>query len=253
MKRWLTVLSLSLAMLCGCSNTSQHSNSEITAEVTRDIFAMDTYMYLKAYGENAETALGIASERILSLEKTFSVTYENSDTWAINHADGKCVNVSTDTLKILNTAIDIGNKTNGALDITLYPILKAWGFTTDKFTIPSEKDLNELLKYVDYQKISIHNDTVQLDKEMQLDFGALAKGYTSDCVVEILKENKIESALVNLGGNVHALGVKPDGSPWKVAVKNPFSPNEELCILEISDKAVITSGNYERYFTDEDG
>ena len=83
--------------------------------------------------------------------------------------------------------------------------------------------------------------------------GSLAKGYTSDSIIEIFRENGVESAIVNLGGNVQTLGTKPDGSLWKVGIKNPFQPDSEMCIVSVEDKAVITSGNYERYFTGEDG
>jgi thiamine biosynthesis lipoprotein len=252
MKKITTLLFLFLITLCGCANSAE-SSSEDTKEYSRDIFAMDTYMYLKAYGEHADTALGYSSEQILSLEELFSVTSEKSDIWAINHSDGEPVSVSDDTIAVLNKAIEIGGKTNGALDVTIYPLLTEWGFTTDTQQVPTDDIIADKLKLIDYTKISVKGNTVQLPDNMQIDFGALAKVYTSDCVTEILKENGVKSALVNLGGNVHAVGTKPDGTLWKVGVQNPFSPSEQVCILEIADKAVITSGNYERFFTDENG
>lgn len=252
MKKITTLLFLFLITLCGCANSAE-SSSEDTKEYSRDIFAMDTYMYLKAYGEHADTALGYSSEQILSLEELFSVTSEKSDIWAINHSNGEPVSVSDDTIAVLNKAIEIGGKTNGALDVTIYPLLTEWGFTTDTQQVPTDDIIADKLKLIDYTKISVKGNTVQLPDNMQIDFGALAKGYTSDCVTEILKENGVKSALVNLGGNVHAVGTKPDGTLWKVGVQNPFSPSEQVYILEIADKAVITSGNYERFFTDENG
>lgn len=252
MKKITTLLFLFLITLCGCANSAE-SSSEDTKEYSRDIFAMDTYMYLKAYGEHADTALGYSSEQILSLEELFSVTSEKSDIWAINHSNGEPVSVSDDTIAVLDKAIEIGGKTNGALDVTIYPLLTEWGFTTDTQQVPTDDIIADKLKLIDYTKISVKGNTVQLPDNMQIDFGALAKGYTSDCVTEILKENGVKSALVNLGGNVHAVGTKPDGTLWKVGVQNPFSPSEQVCILEIADKAVITSGNYERFFTDENG
>lgn len=251
MKTKLVLFSFSLFLLCGCTQSAEPSSEE--TEAVRDIFAMDTYMYLKAYGDSADTALGIAAERILSLEEVFSVTSENSDTWAVNHAEGEPVAVSEDTLTLLYTAQEIGTKTDGALDVTLYPVLSAWGFTTETQQIPDPETLAAALELVDFRSIALSGDMVQLPAGMQLDFGALAKGYTSDCVTEILRENGVGSALVNLGGNVHAVGAKPDGSAWRVGVQDPFSPSEQVCILEIENEAVITSGNYERYFTGEDG
>ena len=252
MKKITTLLFLFLITLCGCANSAESSSEDIK-EYSRDIFAMDTYMYLKAYGEHADTALGYSSEQILSLEELFSVTSEKSDIWEINHSDGEPVSVSDDTIAVLNKTIEIGVKTNGALDVTIYPLLTEWGFTTDTQQVPTDDIIADKLKLIDYTKISVKGNTVQLPDNMQIDFGALAKGYTSDCVTEILKENGVKSALVNLGGNVHTVGTKPDGTLWKVGVQNPFSPSEQVCILEIADKAVITSGNYERFFTDENG
>lgn len=250
MKKHLIFVSFLLFLFCGCTSSAD-SVSEEQKEYVRDIFAMDTYMYLKAYGECADNALGMASEKILLLENEFSVTSEQSDTWAINHSNGVSVNVSQDTMTLLQTAVDIGEKTNGALDITLYPVISLWGFTTDTQQVPEPETLEKMLSLADYTKISISEDSVQLPDGMQLDFGALAKGYTSDCIIDILNENGVESALVNLGGNVQALGTKPDGTSWKVGIQNPFSESEQICILDIADCAVITSGNYERYFTQD--
>jgi thiamine biosynthesis lipoprotein len=88
---------------------------------------------------------------------------------------------------------------------------------------------------------------------MEIDLGALAKGYTGDEIMTIMKECGVSSAIVSLGGNVQAIGKKPDGSNWKVAVRDPFSTDQDMCVIEVADKAVITSGNYERFFTDESG
>lgn len=187
MKKITTLLFLFLITLCGCANSAE-SSSEDTKEYSRDIFAMDTYMYLKAYGEHADTVLGYSSEQILSLEELFSVTSEKSDIWAINHSNGEPVSVSDDTITVLNKAIEIGGKTNGALDVTIYPLLIEWGFTTDTQQVPADDIIADKLKLIDYTKISVKGNTVQLPDNMQIDFGALAKGYTSDCVTDILKK-----------------------------------------------------------------
>ena len=145
MKKITTLLFLFLITLCGCANSAE-SSSEDTKEYSRDIFAMDTYMYLKAYGEHADTALGYSSEQILSLEELFSVTSEKSDIWAINHSNGEPVSVSDDTITVLNKAIEIGGKTNGALDVTIYPLLTEWGFTTDTQQVPTDDIIADKLK-----------------------------------------------------------------------------------------------------------
>ena len=241
-----------LILSSGCSEEKAVSEADMSSK-SRDVFAMDTFMNIKAYGGNADIALSEAEKRILQLEDELSVTSENSDVWAVDHSSGTAVDVSDDTALIVNKAIEMGKKTNGALDITLYPVLKEWGFTTGEYKVPDDNTLKSLLKNVDYSKVSISGNKVTLPKETEIDLGALAKGYTGDEIMKTMEENGVSSAIVSLGGNVQALGKKPDGSNWKVAVRNPFAPDTDMCIIEIDDKAVITSGNYERYFTADDG
>ncbi len=245
----ILVLIVSLMILSvGCSE-----KTDALTKKQLDIFAMDTYMNLTVYGDSAETALENASERITELEKIFSVTSENSDVWRINNSNDEFVSISDDTANIISKSIEYGNLTDGNLDITIYPILKEWGFTTGNYKVPDGETLGNLLENVDYSKIMLNNNTLSIPENYQIDLGALAKGYTGDEVIDILKENGIKSAIISLGGNVQALGLKPDGSKWKIAVRNPFSPDTDMCILEIEDKVVITSGNYERFFIDNDG
>lgn len=242
--------------MCGCdvSESEVQSSGELDNVVQiREVFAMDTYMSLKAYGADADTALGEAEQRILQLESLLSVNNENSDVYKVNHAYGKAVSVSSDTLELINAAVEYGSKTSGALDITLYPILKLWGFTSDTKQVANAQDIEKALCLVDYKQIFVDGESVILPENAEIDFGALAKGYTGDCVIDILKENNVKSAIINLGGNVQTLGNKPDGLKWRVAVQDPDNTSQHICVLEISDLAVITSGSYERYFVGEDG
>lgn len=240
------VLALSLLLLTGCSRSR-------TETASRDLFAMDTYMTMKVTAPDAETLLTEAAGRIGDLEAELSVTLPDSDVARINAADGSAVTVSDDTAAILQKAMQIGKESGGALDITLYPVLRAWGFTTDEMHVPAQDELDALLQHVDYTRITLSGEDVRIPQEMQLDLGALAKGYTGDAVMELFREGGADSAIISLGGNVQTLGSRPDGSPWQVGVTDPFSPSESMCILAVTDRAVITSGNYERYFTDEDG
>ena len=227
-------------------------NSEDTVK-SADIFAMDTYMNLKAYGKDAEAAVSEAEARIYELEQTFSVTNEASDIWKINHSCGQPVSVSAETVSVLQTARQMHTESGGALCISLYPVLRTWGFTTGEYRIPADNEIAELLQYADDTKISVKDHTVQCPADMEIDLGAVAKGYTGDAVMEIMREHRISSAIINLGGNVQTLGSKPDGSKWTVGITDPFAPDSLLGTVSVTDKAVITSGNYERYFTGDDG
>lgn len=249
MKKILCLAAAALLLLSGCTESKNVENTQ----ASKDVFAMDTYMNLKAYGKNSETALEFAVDEILYLDDLLSVTNENSDISAINNSCGSIVSVNNETAEIIEKAIEIGDQTNGALDITVYPVLKEWGFTTDNHKILDSETLDILLKNVDYHQIKVNGNRITVPESFQLDLGALAKGYTSDKVMEILRNNGINSAVVSLGGNVQTLGRKPDGFLWKVAVIDPFSPDSTMGLLKVEDKAVITSGNYERYFIGENG
>ena len=214
---------------------------------------MDTFMTIRAYGDNTDKALESAEERIKYLESIFSVTIEESDIQKLNYSYGKTAEVSQETAEIISESIRIGKETGGALDITLYPVLSIWGFTGDEYRIPDSEEITGLLEYVDYSEIIVDGSNVTVPDGFQLDLGAVAKGYTSDVIADELRENGVESAVINLGGNIRTLGEKPDGSPWKIAVRNPFDTENDMCVLETGEISVVTSGNYERYFEDDDG
>ena len=233
---------------------SKEEESKLPEPESRDVFAMDTYMVLKAYGSNAKKALEDAETEIKRLESLFSVKLYDSDISKINANSGNPITVNASTRTAIAKAIEVGNMTDGALDISVYPIVREWGFTTGDsenepyYKIPDQWLIDWHLGNVGYEKIIINGSIVTVPTEMEIDLGAVAKGYASDAVLQILDENKIQSALINLGGNVYALGRKPDNTKWKVGIQNPVDKDKMICTLAIENKAVITSGNYERCF-----
>ena len=250
----LTLIFFSCFLLYGCSESSSTTIKENkTDPAVRDVFAMDTFMSLKAYGSDAEKAVDDAEKRIYELENELSATLEESDIWKLDNSDGKAVDVCDDTITLIKKAMEIGDKTGGALDITVYPVLREWGFTTGEYKIPEQNRIDELLANVDYRNITVKDNSVALPENAQIDLGALAKGYTGDEIMKIMESHGVTSAIVSLGGNVQSLGSKTDGSPWKVAVRDPFLEDKDMCVVDIINKAVITSGNYERFFYGEDG
>ena len=266
MKR-LTAFLLVLLLLSGCAgNTAQTESSAGSAQTDGQtqsadsarsatepnsitVFAMDTVMELTAYGAD-DNLMQQAEQEILNLESRLSVTDENSEIYAVNRDGGGTVSASTEEL--MQTALEMCEKTNGALDISVYPVLRAWGFTTGSYQIPAEEDLQALLESVDYTRVRVENGEVTVEDGMEVDLGSVAKGYTGDTICGLLRENGVTSALLNLGGNVQLIGGKPDGSDWRVAVQDPESDGY-LGILSLQDKAAVTSGGYERYFVGEDG
>ena len=231
------------------ADTDSKSQNEEDESESRDIFAMDTYMTLTAYGKNAKKALDEAVDEINNIEQLVSTGIDSSEVSQINK-NGKG-SVSETTGYLIKRSKEIYDSTNGVFDITIYPIMQAWGFPTENYRVPGKKELKKLrgLMGADHVLYDEKKQEVTLDKEgMKIDLGGIAKGYTSSKVMDIFKENGISSAVISLGGNVQTLNGKPDGSDWRVAVENPADTGSYIGVLSIKDKAVITSGGYERYF-----
>ncbi|MGN1347014.1 MAG: FAD:protein FMN transferase [Eubacteriales bacterium] len=263
MRKYRSVLLLLCALLFGCGRAEtvvetasvlpsvQPAQSVPSAEKhSRTVFAMDTVMELTVYSADEEV-LEKSAEKIAELESKLSVTLPDSEIHTLN-TDGHAV-LSADTAFLLASAQNVCESTGGALDITVYPVVCAWGFTTGDYRIPSDEELTALLAHVDSASILLDGPNASLPEGTAVDLGSVAKGYTGDVLCGLLEENGVTSALLNLGGNVQALGSKPDGSPWRIAVRHPTDAENYLGVLEISDMAAITSGSYERYFTGEDG
>ncbi|MGN0358715.1 MAG: FAD:protein FMN transferase [Candidatus Fimousia sp.] len=248
----IVVIVICLTAVCLFSSLLHHSNNISQKETTTELFAMDTYITMTAYGEDAGKALSEVEYKLTELEKLWSVTDSESDIYAVNHNNGQATMVSEETEVLLSFVLQMSEETNGALDPTIYPVLTAWGFTTDEKRIPSDTEITDLLRYVGYQHVKLEDRNVLLAEGMMLDIGAVGKGYASDLAAQILRDNGINSALLDFGGNIQTVGEKPDGSPWRIGVRDPLS-SDTLGVLEISNMAVVTSGNYERYFIGEDG
>lgn len=248
------ILAVALCLIGGCLLFAKFkcSRDASSNEITTELFAMDTYITMTAYGRDAETALSDAEDTLIELEQLWSVTDPDSDIYAVNHSDGQAVNISEETAVLLSFALQMAKETDGALEPTIYPVLSAWGFTTEENRVPSDTEITERLKNVGYERIRLEDMMVQLDSGMMLDLGSVGKGYAGDLAAQVLKDNGITSALLDLGGNIRAVGTKPDGSPWRLGLREPFSDGT-LGVLEISNQAVVTSGAYERYFIGEDG
>ena len=156
-------------------------------------------------------------------------------------------------MDLLRSSLHLCQLTDGALDITAYPAGSAWGFTSGEYRVPDSGELEQLVPTIDYTKLSLDQaQSVTLPAGMALDTGAVAKGYAGDWLKETLTSNGISSALLDLGqSSIQTVGVKPDGSPWRIGIQDP-SGDSYLGVLELTDQAMGTSGSYQRFF-EEDG
>ena len=220
----------------------------------QEIFAMDTYMTLIGYGENCQEAVNEAVQEIERLDALLSVGNKDSEIAAVN--ENKSGKVSGDTEIMLEEALSLYETTEGAFDITVYPLMDAWGFTSQDYRVPESGEIGALLQTVDSSalKYDAQSKTVSLAENQGIDFGGIAKGYASGRVMEIFKKYDLVSGMVSLGGNVQCYLAKTDGNLWRVGIARPDmeeSAAELLGVVSVEDKAVITSGGYERFFEDE--
>lgn len=227
------------------------TETEASAVAERDIFAMDTYMTVTAYGDRAEEAIDAVEKEINRLDCLLSTQNPKSEIYIVNENGSKLL--SDDTAVLIEKSLELHDSTKGLFDITVYPLMQEWGFTTGKYQVPEKRRLEKLLQCVGMSQIEYDSSKqlLKLPEGVKIDLGGIAKGYTSERVMEIFKEYGIKSGIVSLGGNVQTYGAKTDGSLWRVAIRNPDTSSEAadyIGVLETKDKAVITSGGYERYF-----
>lgn len=254
----LLVVGWMLACLAGCgeSETGGSENVEGVNDVkkeTVELFAMDTIMDLTVYADNSSEILSEAGQMIQKYENLFSVNIETSDVARLNNADGKPVQVSEETYELIRKSIKVSELTDGLFDISVYPLVRAWGFTTETYRVPEQTEVQKILQNVDYTRIQLEEDnTVVLAEDMQIDLGGIAKGYVSQKLTDLFKEKHVTAAVVSLGGNVQTYGTKPDGTPFTVGITDPRDGTGVLGTIEVKEKAVITSGSYQRYF-EKDG
>ena len=236
------LLALSLLTLPGCKRAPE--------PVEFSTFAMDTMMSFTLYGDKEKCAIARSTiGMILSdYEAALSATREDGGIAKVNRADGQPVELGSPQL--LERTLELCEVTGGALDITAYPAVKAWGFTQEEHQVPSPAELAELVEKIDYTAIKLEGDTVTLPAGVEIDLGAVAKGYVGDVLAGQIG---LTSALLDLGqSTIVAVGSKPGEKPWRIGVVDPARPGSYFAVVELEDCAMGTSGGYQRYF-EQDG
>lgn len=233
-------------------------------------FTMGTVARVVAEGPEAEEAVSAVMKELERLTLLLDRFHPYGDIGTLNASSGEWVEVSAEVLALLEEAVRLAEVSQGAFDPTVAPLVDLWGFVeaepheheegraaSDSPTPlvgtapPDPEEIAKLLELVDYRSIEI--DSVQgrarLARPGQaIDLGAIAKGYGMDRAVELLKARGIVRGIVDLGGDVYALGSRADGTPWRVGIRHPRKDGQILAVLRLSDAAVATSGDYERYF-----
>ena len=227
--------------LAGCASAQQQKQTAIG-------FYLDTVITLTAYVDDA-AVLDDALAECGRYEKLLSRTIEGSDVWRINHAGGQPVEVAKETLEILEAARQVSELSGGAFDVTIAPVSTMWDFTSGAAVVPDADAIANAATLVDFTKIKTDDGRVALPEGMMIDLGGIAKGYIADAVKRYLMDRGVGSAVLSFGGNIVTIGLKPDGSPWKVGIQDIDRPTGEYMLVSLNfGGSTVTSGIYERGF-----
>jgi len=251
----ITICTLLAITLTGCSKKIAEPVQPVEP-ISGTEFLMGTVCTIKIYDKSSTEVLDKAFKRIAEIEDIMTISKEKSEVIDINNAAGeKAVKISEGTMEVLKEGVKFAGLTEGKMDITVGPLVKLWGIGTEEARVPSKEEIAEKKALINYKDLILDekNKTAFLkNKGMVIDLGAIAKGYTADEVAKVLKENGVEHAIINLGGNVFAMGKNVTGTPWKVGIQDPFTQRGEIIgLIEVDNKSVVTSGIYERYFEKE--
>ncbi|MGN0376117.1 MAG: FAD:protein FMN transferase [Suilimivivens sp.] len=222
---------------------------------TRTGFYLNTVVSITLYEEHPDELFEGCMELIDAYDRMLSRTSEGSDIWNINHSNGAAITVHEETAELLGIALSYAKLSDGLVDPTIGTLSILWNFGDDnEGIVPSQTEIEEALSHVNYKNVILEGNQVTLkDPDARLDLGFIAKGYIADRVKEYLLSRQVTSAIINLGGNVLTIGQKPDDTPFKVGIQQPFSDTGTAALtLTIQDKSLVSSGNYERYFIKDD-
>lgn len=252
------VLVIMVAGTLTACNSNNPTNSTPKDMFEAEGFAMGTVISQKVYGANGQTAIDETMKKIKDLEALLTINAPGGDINKLNENAGKNnVELNPETVKIIKKAQQVSVLSNGAFDITIGPVVKSWGIGTPDEHIPPAEELQKLLPLVNYKDVYVDENSASLKKAGQMvDLGGIAKGYAGDVALDIYKKNGIQSAFINIGGNVVTLGNKPDGSQWRVGIRNPRPSGDQggeiVGTVSVTGKAVVTAGDDQRYF-EKDG
>ena len=249
----ILILILSTLFFISCSN----KNNPSTAPISRTEIFMGTVVKITLYDSSDETILDKAFNRVSEIESLVSINESGTELDLVNEKAGiEPVKVSDTTFTIVEKALEYSQLSNGDFDLTVGPLVKLWSIGLEGEKVPTTSEINEVLPLVNYENVELdkENNTIYLkEKNMIIDLGSIAKGYAADEIAKILSANNVNSAIIDLGGNILAHGVKPTGDNWRIGIQNPYKERGGIIgVLQVKNKTVVTSGIYERYI-EEDG
>lgn len=238
--------------LIGCTNSNDDSKP-----LSKTEYFMGTVVTVTLYDNKSEKIIDKAFEEVKKIEHLVSINMEGTELDEVNNNAGiKPVKVSDDTYNIIKKGLEYSSLTNGSFDITIGPLVKLWSIGLPEAKVPTIEEIKEKLQYINYKDVEINDSekTVFLKNPgMIIDLGGIAKGYTADVIAQTLKDEGVEKAIIDLGGNIYALGEKAENTLWRIGIQNPDQTRGEIVgSINVKDKSIVTSGIYER-FIEQDG
>ena len=223
------------------------------------LFAMDTSITVTAYGKERERGISAAQSVIASMHNMLDPKLPTSTTYAINNAQGNSVVVSGQIATMLSTAKTVYDQSGGALDLSLYPLIKRWGFEDSKYYEPTAEEIAQDLARLCYDEMILTSFpasgsySVSFPSYAEISFASIAKGCAASNAIDAMRQAGVTSGIVSMGGNVQTLGMRPDGTKWEVAIQDPNFPQNYLGVISVGETSVVSSGAYQKNFTNLKG
>ena len=267
-----TVLVCPMLLFTGCGNITDADTSTTGNEpISISSIKLNTAVQITIYDSQDKALLDDCLALCDKYELVFSRTNEKSELYKLNHrkdtsdkdpnADGQTTpypvsgtadtwHISEDLASLLSQGLSITRESDGAFDIAIAPLTSLWDFTAEDPKVPDDAAIQKALPLCSSDGVTIDGQDITLPfDDIQFDVGAIAKGYIADRLKDFLVKKGVNSAIINLGGNVLCIGSKPDGTPFKVGIQKPFADrNETEAVMDITGKSVVSSGIYERCF-----
>lgn len=254
----MLILITCLSLLTSCSKTDADEQADVKLPISENYFIFDTIVTVRVYDENVKEQHFTELQALLEhINETMNRFEESSEVTSINQAAGQAaVKVSAETFYIIKTAKSYAEDSAGKFDPTIGPLVDLWAIGNGGSKVPDDAAIEQARQLVSYEKLVLDESqlSVQLKEAgMTLDLGAIAKGYAADVVAQYLQEQGFNSAIIDLGGNILAMGSKPDGSAWSIGIQSPEEQRGAyIGTLPVHNKTIVTSGIYERYFIDNE-
>lgn len=222
--------------------------------ISKSSFKLNTIVTVTIYDSTDTELLDECINLCDYYEGLFSRTKANSEIAMLNADTGGSYTISEPTAELIKEGLNYCELSGGAFDISIAPLTALWNFSGSNKSVPAASNIKEALSHIGYQYISLKGSDISFaDTEMSIDLGAIAKGYIADRIKDLLIENGVNSAIIDLGGNILLVGSKPDGSDFRIGIQKPFEDRQErIATLQLSDVSIVSSGIYERYFIEND-